>query len=432
MTFLRNLPPLALLCVLIAPARAENWPAWRGPRGDGTSTETGVPTKWDVPAGENLLWKTPLPAGHSSPIVQGDRVFVTGCLLDAQERVLLCLDRETGKVLWQQTVLKSLLETKHALNSFASSTPATDGQTVFVSFLEVDGHTIDAPNVGTNHRQITPGTIVVAAYDYAGRQQWLVRPGDFISAHGFCASPVLFENLVIVNGDHDGESYMVALQKATGREVWRVPRANKIRSYVTPLIREVAGRTQMVLSGSLHIASLDPRTGQTYWTVDGPAEQFVASPVFDGEKFYLAGGYPTHHVLGIRPDGKGNVTDTHVAWHATNAKCYVPSPVLAGGYLIVADDRGTANCFVAATGERLWQERLGSHFSGSLVTAGGLVYLTADDGTTKVIRPGPELEVVAENQLGEFTYSSPAIANGRFYLRGEKHLYCLGPAAAAR
>jgi len=421
-----------LLALFVGTIHGENWPAWRGPRGDGTSAESNVPVKWNVAAAENVLWMTPLAAGgHSSPIVWEDRVFVTGCVADTQERVLICLDSDSGQPRWQKTVLSAPLETKHALNSFASSTPATDGSLVFVSFLEVDGHTIPAPNVGNNVRPITPGKMVVAAYDFTGQQKWLVRPGDFISAHGYCASPVLFENLVIVNGDHDGESFVVALDKATGREAWRAPRANKIRSYVTPLIREAAGRTQMVFSGSLHVASLDPRTGKTHWTVDGPAEQFVASPVFDGEKFFIAGGFPTHHVLGIRPGGAGNVTDTHVAWHATSAKCYVPSPVLANGYLVVADDRGTANCFVAATGERLWQERLGSHFSGSLVTAGGLVYLTADDGTTKVIRPGPQLEVVAENSLGEHIYSSPAIADGRIYFRGEKQLICVGTAKVA-
>jgi outer membrane protein assembly factor BamB len=420
------------LCILsTGSVRAENWPAWRGPRGDGTSAESNVPVRWNAAAGENMLWKSLLPAGgHSSPIVWDNRVFITGCIADTQERVLICLDRDLGKVLWQKTVLKAPLETKHALNSFASSTPATDGELVFVSFLEVDGHTIPAPNVG-NVRPVTPGKMVVAAYDFAGNQKWLAKAGDFVSAHGYCASPVLFDNLVIVNGDHDGDSYVVALDKQAGREVWRTARDHKTRSYVTPLIREVGGRTQMVFSGSMHVVSLDPRDGSKHWTIDGPTEQFVASPVFDGNLFFLAAGFPTYHVLGIRPDGKGNVTETHVAWHATSAKCYVPSPVLAGGYLVVADDRGTANCFVAATGERLWQERLGSHFSGSLVTAGGLVYLTADDGMTKVIRPGPQLEVVAENSLNEFCYSSPAIADGRIYFRGEKHLICLGIEPAA-
>jgi outer membrane protein assembly factor BamB len=153
--------------------------------------------------------------------------------------------------------------------------------------------------------------------------------------------------------------------------------------------------------------------------------------VFDGKLFFMAAGFPTYHVMGIRPDGSGDVTDTHVAWHETGAKCYVPSPVVTGGYLLVADDRGTANCFDAALGKRLWQERLGSHFSTSLVTAGGLVYFVADDGLTKVVKPGPELDVVAENPLGEHCYSSPAIADGRIYIRGEKHLFCIGKALEA-
>jgi outer membrane protein assembly factor BamB len=231
---------------------------------------------------------------------------------------------------------------------------------------------------------------------------------------------------VILNGDHDGNSYIVALKKATGEKVWNVPRANKTRSYVTPIIREVAGRTQLVLSGDKSVISYNPRDGRTLWSIDGPTEQFVASMVFDGKLFFMACGFPDYHVLGIRPDGSGNVTDTHIAWHETTAKCYVPSPVVTGGHLIVADDRGTANCFVAATGERLWQERLGNHYSGSLVAAGGLVFLVADDGTTKIVRPGPKLDVVAENPLGEFCYSSPAISQGQIFIRGEKSLYCVG------
>ena len=158
---------------------------------------------------------------------------------------------------------------------------------------------------------------------------------------------------------------------------------------MTPIIRDVAGRTQMVVSGSMSICSYDPRTGKRFWKIDGPTEQFVASMVFDGKLFYMAAGFPTHHVMAVRPEGNGNVTETHVAWHETNkVGCYVPSPVLAGDYLIVADDNGTANCFEAKTGERQWRARLGNHYSASLVTANGLAYLLADDGTTKVIRPG--------------------------------------------
>jgi outer membrane protein assembly factor BamB len=393
--------------------------------------EINAPTDWNGQTGENLLWKIPVPAGgHASPIVWEDNVFLAGCNNDTQERVLACLSRKTGKLLWQQTVIRSPLETKHALNSFASSTPATDGTLVYVSFLEVDGHTIPAPNVSAP-RPITPGQMVIAAYDFAGNQRWLARPGEFISAHGYCASPVLYKNLVIINGDHDGDGYVVALDNATGKRVWSAPRPNNTRSYVTPIIRQMGGRTQMVFSGSKSVVSLNPDDGSTHWTIDGPTEQYVASMVSDENMFFMAAGFPTYHVLGIRPDGRGNITDTHVAWHSTGAKCYVPSPVVAGAYLLVADDRGTANCFVAESGERLWQERLGSHFSASLVTAGGLVYFTADDGLTKIVRPGPALEVVAENPLGEHCSSSPAISRGCIFIRGERHLFCFQTAVAA-
>lgn len=417
---------VAAVLSLVAPAGGENWPCWRGPRGDGTSADEQLPTRWDCETGENVRWKVAVPgSGHASPIVWEDRVLVVGCIDKSQERVLTCLDRRSGKTLWQQVVLKSPLETKHALNSRASSTPATDGKLIFVSFLEVDGHTIPSPNVDVP-RPITPGRMVIAAYDFAGKQQWAVRPGEFISAHGYCASPVLFENLVIINGDHDGDAYVVALEKQTGKIVWSTPREHKLRSYVTPIVRKFAGRDQLIFSGSKSIVGLDPRTGKSIWKIDGPAEQFVASMVSDERYVYMAAGYPTHHVMAIKPDGLGNVTDTHVAWHETNAKCYVPSPVVVEGFLIVPDDRGTANCFATGTGQRFWQERLGKHYSASLVTAGGLVYLTVDDGVTKVVRPGEKLEVVNENHLGEHCYSSPAISQGCFFFRGEQHLICVG------
>lgn len=420
---------VACLCLVVLPvssAWAENWPGWRGPRGDGSSLESKVPTQWDGPTGKNILWKIPIPGeGHASPIIWEDRVFVVSCLPDEKQRVLICLDRASGKTRWQQVVMSAPLESKHSLNSFASGTPATDGELVYVTFLEVDGRTVPAPNVGAP-RPITPGEMVVAAYDFDGNRKWITKPGGFVSAHGFCSSPVLYRNSVIVNGDHDGDSYVVALDRETGETLWKVDRQHKTRSYVTPIIRKVAGRTQMVMSGSKHIVSYDPENGKRHWEIDGPTEQFVASMVFDGNLFFMAAGFPDYHVMGIRPDGQGDVTNTHVAWHQTSARCYVPSPVVLDGYLIVADDRGTANCFDAATGEPLWKERLGKHFSASLVHANGLAYLIADDGVTTIVRPGAELEVVAENSLGEYCFASPAISHGNLFIRGEKNLYCIG------
>ena len=236
---------------------------------------------------------------------------------------------------------------------------------------------------------------------------------------------MLHKDLIIVNGDHDGDSYILALQKNTGKTVWKTPRDHKTRSYVTPLIRNVAGKTQMVFSGSEHIVSLTPDDCSRYWSITGPPEQFVASMVFDGQLFYMAAGYPTYHVMGIRPYGNGDVTQSHVAWHVTNARCYVPSPVLVGNYLLVADDRGTANCFDTSTGDRLWQERLGIHYSASLIAAEGLAYFLSDDGIMTIVRPGPELDIVAENLLNENCYASPAVSASNIYLRAEQHLYCI-------
>ena len=420
---------LVICCWLAAgPVQAEDWPGWRGPRGDGTSRDQHVPIRWDGASGENIAWKVPLAGkGHASPIVCKDRVFVVSCLPNL-DRVLLCLDVKTGGTLWQRIVFRAPLESTHALNSHASSTPVTDGRLVYVTFLEVDGSTVPAPNV-SNDRPVTPGRMVVAAYDFDGNRQWLAKPGEFVCAHGFASSGVLYKDLLIVNGDHDGESYVLALDKTTGKTVWKVPREYKTRSYVTPIIREIGGRTQMVFSGSMCILSLDPSDGSRHWRIEGPTEQFVASIVDDGRMFFMAAGFPTYHVMGIRPDGRGDVTDTHVAWHATGARCYVPSPIVVGNYLLVPDDRGTGNCFDTATGKRLWKARLGQHYSASLVTAGGLVYFLADDGTTKVVRPGPQLDVIAENELGEHCIASPAIAGDRLYLRGRKHLYCIANAA---
>lgn len=419
---------MTVVCLLLSATSvvAENWPCWRGPRGDGTVLDVNAPVVWDGESGQNIAWKIPVPgSGHSSPVIWQDRVFLTSCKEKTQERLLTCIDRHSGKTIWEKIVVQSKLETRHRLNSYASGTPATDGKTIYVTFLVVDGHEIPAPNVG-NTRPVTPGEILVAAYDFDGNRLWQSTIGSFISAHGFCSSPVIHKDLLIINGDHDGESYVAALNRSSGKTVWKVPRKHKIRSYCTPIIREVAGRTQMVLTGSQRVISLDPQTGDQHWVVEGPTEQFVSSMVFDGSKFYMTAGFPTHHVMGIKADGTGDVTESHVAWHSTQAKCYVPSPVLVGKHLFVADDRGTANLFDTESGDRVWQDRLGKHFSASLIAANGMAYFTADDGITKLVKPGEKMDVIHENKLGEYTFASPAVSNGQLFIRGEKHLFAIG------
>ncbi|PYI84774.1 MAG: serine/threonine protein kinase [Verrucomicrobia bacterium] len=401
-----GLPALLLACFATF-AHAENWPCWRGPQLDGTSQEKDVPVHWSPT--RNILWKSALPgSGHASPIVWEDRIFTVTALLENQERALLCLDRKSGKMLWQQIVVSSPLEHKHTLNSFASSTPATDGQLVYVAFLD--------------HHEM-----VAAAYDFDGKQRWLVRPGPFASMHGFCSSPILFEDKVIVNGDHDGDSYLVALDRATGRTLWKTPRENHTRSYCAPLIRDIAGRTQMVLTGDKCVASYDPNDGKLHWIIDGPTEQFVASPVHSARTglLYITGGYPDHHILAIKPDGDGNVTRTHIVWRTTKGVAYVPSPIIEGDYFLIVSDAGVAHCFEAATGKILWAERLGEQHA-SLLSANGLVYFLNDNGAMNVIKPGPEFARVAQNEIGEKCFASPAVSQGQLFIRGDKHLFCIG------
>ena len=403
---------------------AENWPGWRGPTGDGISSEKNLPTRWSKT--ENIAWRKPIAGeGHSSPIVWGDRVFLTTSLTEKHERRLLCLNRRNGKTVWERVVLRSAPETIHRLNSRASGTPATDGKHIYVTFMLAKGEMIMAPNVGSE-RMITPGRIVVAAYDFAGNEKWKTDVGDFVSAHGFNSCPVLFEDLVILNGDHDGDAYIVALDRKTGKERWRTSRENKTRSYVTPIIRQIGGRNQMLLSGSISVASYDPRTGKRHWVMDGPTEQFVASMVYNGEYVFVTGGYPERHILAIDPKGSGNVTKTHIAWRTNRGAAYVPSPILAGNYLLVVADSGIANCFNAQTGESLWQERLGRGQSASAVLADGIVYFFSKRGEASLVRPGDEFELVAKNRLDEAISASPAISQGQIFVRTHEALYCIG------
>jgi hypothetical protein len=396
-----------VVCLLnLRPVGAEDWPGWRGPRGDGTSAETGIPRRWNKT--ENIRWKSAIPGvGHSSPVVWGDRILLTTCLEKDGQRLLLCLHREDGRLLWERVVLTARLEHKHNLNSFASSTPATDGRHVWVSFLQ-------------------ESRMQVACYDLDGHPVWRRSPGEFHSAHGFCSSPVLYQDLVILNGDQDAEAWIVALDKGTGLERWRADRPNRTGSYCVPLLVEAAGRKQLVLSGSKCVASYDPDTGKQIWIIDGPTEQFVSSLVFGDGLLFLTAGFPTYHLMGIRPDGQGNVTHTHVLWHDRRAADYVPSPIAHGKYFFQVNDDGLAGCYEAQTGKRLWKERLGRHHSASPVAAGEYLYFLDDDGNTFVLKAGPRFELVSKNPLEEECYASPAISRSEIFIRTLHNLYCIG------
>lgn len=399
---------VSLIFSLSTAVQGENWPGWRGPRGDGSSDESDLPITWSD--SDNVIWKIELNyGGHSSPIVWNNIVFITGADTDTKKRVLVAIDRTRGKTIWNVTVDDSPLEKKHTLNSWASSTPATDGQSVFVSFL---------------HEK----EMLVAAYDLTGQELWKVRPGVFSSVHGYCSSPILFDNLVIINGDHDGDAYLVALERTTGKTVWKTVRANRTRSYCTPLIREIDGRMQMMLSGSKSIASFDPRTGNQHWIIDGPTEQFVASPVYHKDLIYVTGGFPDKHIMAIDPRGTGNLTKSvNIKWHRQrNGVSYVPSPVATNGLFFIVADDGIATCIDCVSGEQKWQKRLGRRFSASLMTAADRVYYLDDDGNSKVLKATSEYQELADNKLGEATYASMAASSGQLLIRGEKHLFCIG------
>jgi outer membrane protein assembly factor BamB len=387
-------------------ANIENWPGWRGPRGDGSSLDSKVPAKWSLE--KNLVWKTPIPGkGHASPIVWEDRVYLVTALEDTEQRTLLCLDRKSGKILWKKDVLKSPFEGVHRLNSRASSTPVTDGKRIFVSFLDRD-------------------SMFVSAYDMDGKELWTKRPGSFSSKHGYCSSPILWKEKVIINGDQDGDAYLVALDQESGKEFWKTMRPNKTRSYCTPIIRNIAGRNQMILSGSLCVASYDPDTGKQHWIVDGPTEQYVASLVYNGEYLFMTCGFPKRFMQAIDPTGSGNVTETHVKWITTKGCSYVPSPISIGKYFLVVADNGVASCFDSKSGERYWMERLPGDHNASIISANGLAYFLSKAGVMTVIKPGPEFQVVSENKVPEETNASPAVYDGQIFIRGDKHLYCIG------
>jgi outer membrane protein assembly factor BamB len=397
----------SLLAWCLGAARAESWPGWRGPREDGICLEKNVPSNWD-PA--RALWKVEVPGkGHASAIFRGQYVCTATALPATEERLLLCFDRSTGKTLWQQTVVRGPLEKLNPENSYASGTPATDGQRVFVSFRVGD-------------------EIVVAAHDLAsGKPLWLVRPGTHVGEWGFSNEPVLFGDKVIVDGDGKGDSFLAALSRTDGKTLWRVKRTHKGISYSAPFIREMAGRTQLIQCGDRCVASFDPNTGQPLWTVDGPSEEFVATPFYDEKTglVFISSSWPKQILLAIRPDGNGNVTQTHVAWRDTKGAPYIPSLIVTGGILLSVNPGGTAFAYEAASGNILWQEKIGRHHA-SPVLAGGLVFFINDNGQINVIRPGAKFERVAQYELGEGCYASPAISDGQVFLRGFKHLFCIG------
>lgn len=402
---------LLFLILSVSGIRAQNWPCWRGPEGDGTSNESGVPVKWDSVT--NVLWKVRVPgSGYSSPVVWEGKLFLTTALTATHEKQLLCFNSGNGRLLWQKTVLNTPFEPKHDNNGYASGTPATDGKMVYVSFL--DGK-----------------DVVVAAYDFAGKQVWLKRPGTFSSPHGYSCSPVLYEDKVIINADSQENSFMAALGKADGRTIWKIPHEKQSHSFSTPIIRKTAGKTQLIFCGNREVAGYNPENGSKYWFASGPSEDFCNSPVYSNKHglVLVSSAWPLRNLVAVRTDGQGDVTKSHVAWQTRNGAYYVPSPVCTDDYLFTTMTTGEVHNIEISTGKTLWTQDLGQQYS-SPVIINGLVYMPNDEGVITIIKPGPKFEAIAKNSIGEKMFASPAISRGKIYIRGFQHMFCIGQKTA--
>ncbi len=430
---------LLALCSLVSPPiRAETpggpgwWPQWRGPSGQGVSSDTRVPLTWSEK--ENILWKTPLPGrGNSTPVIWGDRIFLTAAGGDGDERLVLCVRSADGKVLWQQTASRGVPPGKtHAWNGFASASCATDGKHVYAFF----------------------GTPGLFCYDLDGRLVWKHSFGIFADGAGWgsASSPFLFEDLVIQNCDNDGPAArpagtrpedvaaaaLVALDKNTGVERWATPR-DQGRGFSTPRLMAVGGgRVDLLLNGPLGLWGYDPHTGRERWRClrtdrDELGRFGEPMPVSEGDMLFVSSGRPGP-CQGIRLPGEGDVTRTHVAWEGVRkGHRDVASPVVCDDRLYAADNKGMLTCLDLKTGQQHYNERLGNGKNkaiGSPVLVRGKILFPLDDGVTVVVEPGPAFRVVARNRLGSGNQldfgASPAVADGRLFLRSQSYLYCIG------
>lgn len=398
-----------------APKGSEgDWPWWRGPSRNGASADRRAPTKWS--ATTNIVWKTKVPGrGHSSPIVCGDRVFLTTADETAKRQSVLAFDRKTGRPLWTTLAHEGGFPVKNPKNSHASATPACDGKRVYSPFLH------DA-------------ALYVTATDLDGKIVWQKKVGSFRSQHGYGASPVLYKSLVIVSGDSLKDCFLAALDTASGKVVWWAKRKASGRNgdYGTPIVATLNGRPQLILTGMGEVSSYDPETGKRLWWCAGPSEVTGCTPACSDTLVFATGGFPEKNILAIRADGHGDVTDSHIVWRSRSGVSYVPSPLYHDGRLYIVNDSGVATCFDARSGKQVWQDRIAGAFTASPVLVGDLLYATNESGRTYLLKTGPKFAVAGTNDVGERVLATPAVCGGQVFLRGERHLFCIGRAAATK
>ena len=405
--------PIPLACavalLLVTLQAHAQWPQFRGPDGQGHSSEEGLPLDWSE--SRNVVWKTPVPGrGWSSPVIAGGRVWLTTAIagngVKGASLRALAFDVETGREVVNVEVFRlGSGDLSNPKNSHASPTPLVDDDRVYVHF----------------------GAEGTAALTTAGDIVWKARL-RYESQHGNGGSPVLYEDLLILSGDGSDEAFVVALDKRTGKTRWKTSRRQPWdQAYSTPLVIRVGERNEVVSVGAYRAAAYDPQSGKEIWRVsyaDGFSN--VPRPVYGHGLVYIATGFQQPSLLAVRADGSGDVTKTHIAWTLRRGAPLTPSPLLVGNELYIVNDGGIASCLDAKTGEAHWVQRLGGAFSASPVLADGKIYFLSEEGVTTVIAPGTAFHQLAVNRLDGDALGSMAVAGGSFFIRTASHLYRLG------
>jgi len=387
-------------------ARAEDWPQFRGPSGQGHSSERGLPITWSE--SQNVMWKTPVPGrGWSSPSVAGGRVWVTTSIKEKGASLrAIAFDSSTGR----ETVNVEVFHLRSAdltnpKNSYASPTPIVEGDRVYVHF----------------------GAEGTAALTTTGEIVWKARL-PYQSQHGNGGSPVLYGDLLIVSCDGSDDAFVVALDKRTGKVRWKTSRRLPAdQAYSTPLVIRVGDRDELVSVGAYRATAYDPQNGKEIWRVsyaDGFSN--VPRPVYGHGLVYIATGFQQPSLLAVRADGAGDVTKTHIAWTLKRGAPLTPSPLVVGDELYVVNDGGIASCLDAKTGEARWLQRLGGEYSASPVFADGRIYFLSEEGVATVIAPGKEFRKLATSSLDGETLASMAVSDGSIFIRTGTHLYRIG------
>ena len=393
----------AVLLAVAAPAAAGDWPEFRGPDGQGHSAESGLPAEWGEE--RNVEWKTPVPGrGWSTPVVVDGRIWLTTGTADGGgELRLLAFDAGSGEETLNVEVFRVEDESSpNPKNSLASPTPIVDGDRVYVHF----------------------GSYGTAAVSTAGEILWTAR-FPYVTQHGYGGSPILYDDLLILNGDGYDVAFVLALDTRTGEVRWKADREEPVsQAYSTPLAINVDGRDQIVSVAAFRASAHDPATGEEIWRVRyGRGFSNVPRPVYGNGLVFIATGFQTPSMLAVRADGSGDVTDTHVAWTLRRGAPHTPSPLLVGGELYMVSDYGVLTCIDAESGDVHWQHRIGGNYSASPVFADGRIYLQSEEGKTTVIAPGTTYSELAVNQLDGSTLASMAVADGSVFLRTDSHLY---------